>query len=161
VKVYAYSDGAAQGSPGPAGIGGVIYDAEGGTFGLGNILGQFAEPIGIADSALAEWAALIEVLRLAAKLGATEVELNLDEAGIVDALCDAATIRAPHLVPYYEEARKLMRAFTSCDVRHIPRTGNTVADDLAGGAAGANRRYSYLKRNRNALWARRKENIHV
>ena len=155
MKVYAYSDGAAQGSPGPAGIGGVIYDDQGET------LVKLSEPIGIADSALAEWTALIEVLRLAAKLGATDVELNLDEAGIVDALCDAATIRAPHLVPYYEEARKLMRTFTTCDVRHIPRTGNTVADDLAGGAAGANRRYNYLKRNRDALWARRKENPHV
>lgn len=155
MKVYAYSDGAAQGSPGPAGIGGVIYAEQ------GEVLAKLSEPIGVADSALAEWIALIAVLRLAAKLGATDVELNLDEAGIVDALCDAATIHAPHLVPYSEEARKLMRTFTSCDVRHIPRTGNTVADDLAGGAAGANRRYGYLKRNRNALWARRKENIHV
>jgi len=151
VKVYAYSDGAAQGSPGPAGIGGVVYDAD------YNVLEKLSEPIGIADSALAEWKALVATLRLARKLGATEVELNLDEEGIVAALCDDATIRATHLVPYYEEARMLMAQFTSCDVRHIPRTGNTVADDLAGGAAGANRNYRYLKRNSKRIWEQRKD----
>jgi ribonuclease HI len=151
VKVYCYSDGAAQGSPGPAGIGGVIYDED------YNVLAKLSEPIGIADSALAEWRALVEVLRLARKLGATDVELNLDELGIVDALCDAATIRATHLVPYYEEARGLMSQFASCNVLHVPRTGNTVADDLAGGAAGANPNYKRLKRNSKRIWERRKD----
>jgi len=159
MKLYCYSDGAAHGSPGPAGIGGVVYDAEGGAFCDGNILGQFSDPIGVADSALAEWLALIRVLTLARDLGATEVELNLDEDGIVAALTGGATMRAAHLVPYYEEARKLMATFTDCDVRHVPRTGNTVADGLAGGAAGANRSYRYLQRNRDRLWKTRKENI--
>lgn len=151
MKVYCYSDGAAQGSPGPAGIGGVIYDAD------ANVLVKISEPIGVADSSLAEWMALVEVLRRARALGATEVELNLDEAGIVDALCDAATIRAPYLVPYYEEARTLLAEFDACEVLHIPRTGNTVADDLAGGAAGANRNYRHLKRNSKRIWERRKD----
>jgi len=152
VKVICYSDGAVQGSPGPAGIGGIIYDE-----GYNNVLAKLSEPIGLADSALAEWKALVAVLRLAQKLGATDVELNLDEAGIVDALCDYATVRAPHLVPYHEEARMLMRQFDSCDVRHIPRTGNTAADDLAGGAAGANRNYRYLKRQGKRIWKQRKD----
>jgi ribonuclease HI len=150
VKVYCYADGAAQGSPGPAGIGGVIYDEQ------GAVLAKLSEPIGIADSALAEWHALVEVLKLARQLGATDVELNLDELGIVDALCDAATIRAPHLVPYYEKARELMAQFASCDILHVLRTGNTVADDLAGGAAGANPNYRRLKRNSQRIWEQRK-----
>jgi ribonuclease HI len=119
----------------------VIYDEN------YEVLAKLSEPIGVADSALAEWRALVEVLKLARSLGATDVELNLDELGIVDALCDAATIRAPHLVPYYEEARELMAQFATCDVLHVLRTGNTVADDLAGGAAGANPNYRRLKRN--------------
>ena len=151
MKVYCYSDGAAQGSPGPAGIGGVIYSED------NDVLAKLAEPIGVADSALAEWRALVEVLKLARGLGATDVELNIDELGIVDALCDAATVRASHLVPYYEEALELMAQFASCDVQHILRTGNTVADDLAGGAACANPNYRRLKRNsRHSIQQRRK-----
>lgn len=151
MKVYCYSDGAAQGSPGPAGIGGVIYSED------NDVLAKLAEPIGIADSALAEWWALVEVLKLAWKLGATDVELNLDELGIVDALCDAATIRASHLVSYYEEARELMAQFASCDVVHISRSGNTVADDLAGGAACANPNYRRLKRHSRQIIRRRRK----
>lgn len=153
MKVYAFSDGAAQGSPGPAGIGGVIYDEQ------GEVLAKLSQPIGVADSAFAEWTAIVSLLRQAQGLGATEIELNLDEAGIVDALCDAATIRAPHLVPYYEEARKLMAQFINCDVVYIPRSGNTIADGLAGGAAGANQNYRYLKRNAVRLWAQRKDRL--
>ena len=159
MKVVCYSDGAAHGSPGPAGIGGVIYDEEGSFFGQGNILDSFSEPIGVADSALAEWLALIKVLQLARDLGAMDVELNLDEDGIVSALTGGSTMRAAHLVPYNEEARKLMATFTTCDVRHVPRTGNTVADNLAGGAASANPSYRYLQRNRDRLWKNRKDSI--
>lgn len=68
-------------------------------------------------------------------------------------------MRAAHLVPYNEEARKLMATFTTCDVRHVPRTGNTVADNLAGGAASANPSYRYLQRNRDRLWKNRKDSI--
>lgn len=150
MKVYCYSDGASQGSPGPAGIGGVIYDED------YEVLATFSEPIGVADSALAEWRALVAVLKLARKHGATDVELNLDELGIVDVLCDAATIRASHVVPYYEEARELMAQFASCDVQHVPRTRNTVADDLAGQAAGSNQNYGRIRRNRTRMWAQRR-----
>ena len=72
MKVIVETDGAARNNPGPAGIGAVVRTPD------GEVLGEIAEGLGETTNNVAEYTAALEGLRLAADLGATEVDLRAD-----------------------------------------------------------------------------------
>ena len=72
MKVVVHVDGGARGNPGPAAIGVVVSDADGG------LLDQRAELIGVATNNVAEYRALLLGLERARALGASEVEVVND-----------------------------------------------------------------------------------
>ena len=76
-KAIIQTDGASRGNPGPASIGGVIWDYE------GQVIAEVSKAIGIATSNVAEYRALVETLAKALELGVEFVDVRLDSELIV------------------------------------------------------------------------------
>ncbi|MDI6871840.1 MAG: ribonuclease HI family protein [Bacillota bacterium] len=124
-EIVIYSDGAARGNPGPAGIGYLIYDAE------GRLLAQEAAYLGETTNNVAEYTALIRALERAAELSAGPVRVFSDSELLVRQLNGEYRVRQPHLVPLYEQARRLLARFVLASVNHVPREKNREADRLS------------------------------
>lgn len=134
-KVIIYSDGASKGNPGDAGIGVVISDAD------GKVLREVADYIGKQTNNVAEYAALIRGLKEAADLGATQVEIRTDSELLARQLTGVYKVKAPNLIPLFEELISLLRVFERASVTHVMREGNKRADKLANEG---------IRRHRNA-----------
>jgi ribonuclease H / adenosylcobalamin/alpha-ribazole phosphatase len=118
-------DGAARGNPGPAGIGAVIRDAQGG------VLAEIAEGIGVATNNVAEYRAAIAGLARAAALGGEEILLRSDSRLLIEQLAGRFRVKNPTLQRLHEEVRTLARAFRTVRYEHVPRERNKDADRLA------------------------------
>lgn len=124
-KLLIFTDGAARGNPGPAGLGVVITDPE------GNTLSEVAEHIGETTNNVAEYTALIRGLEEALKMGGTEVEIHTDSELMARQLTGVYKVRAEHLVPLVQKVRELLRQFRRISISHIMRGANKRADALA------------------------------
>lgn len=120
-----YTDGAARGNPGPAGIGVHVTDADGRT------VKTLAEGIGPATNNVAEYRAAVAGLRLAAELGARRVLLRADSRLLVEQVEGRFRVKNPNLRALHQEARELIRSFDSVAVEHVLRGANADADALA------------------------------
>jgi ribonuclease HI len=118
-------DGAARGNPGPAGAGAVVVAED------GAVLAEVAEGLGETTNNVAEYTAALEGLRLAADLGATEVDLRADSNLLIEQLSGRYRVKAAHLRPLYEAVLEQARRFERITYRHVPREQNTHADRLA------------------------------
>lgn len=118
-------DGAARGNPGPAGIG-VRITAPG-----GKVLAEIGRGIGVATNNVAEYTALIEGLRRATELGATDVLVRSDSHLLVEQLCGRYRVKNPTLQRLHHDVRKLAEAFRRIRYEHVPRERNKEADRLA------------------------------
>lgn len=121
-------DGGARGNPGPAAIGVVVSDPDGG------VLDEVAEPIGVATNNVAEYRALLRGLERAAALGAREVEIIGDSELVARQLTGAYKVKHPSIKPLYEEARSALRGFDRWRIRSVPRAENARADALVNAA---------------------------
>ena len=98
----------------------------------GELVGQISEAIGHATNNVAEWRALIAVIRLAADAGATELTVRGDSRLVIEQAAGRWKIKAPHLAElrdeYEAEARRI-----PCGVRllWVRREENTEADALS------------------------------
>ena len=126
-----YTDGAARGNPGPAGIGAVVIGAEGHT------LAEVSEGIGIATNNVAEYLAAIEGLRSARNLGAQDVLLRSDSRLLVEQLAGRFKVKHPRLKELHAQARGLAATFRSIRYEHVPRERNREADRLANAGVDA------------------------
>jgi ribonuclease HI len=124
-RLIVYTDGAARGNPGPAGIGVHVTSENGRT------LRTLAEGIGPATNNVAEYRAAIAGLRLAAELGAREVMLRADSRLLIEQLAGRFRVKNPTLRVLHLEARELMEGLDSVTLEHVPREANTEADALA------------------------------
>jgi ribonuclease HI len=122
-RLTIYSDGAAIPNPGPAGIGVVLYDENGG------IVAEISRYIGESTNNRAEFTALIAGLEEALRLGASDIDIRLDSELLVRQL--QGRYRSKKLKPLYEQIRKLLSEFESYSVKHIPRVQNKQADALS------------------------------
>jgi ribonuclease HI len=120
-----WTDGAARGNPGPAGIGAVVADQAGRT------LAEVAAGIGIATNNVAEYRAAIAGLSKAAELGARSVTLRADSKLLVEQLSGRWRIKNPALIRLHQELRRLLQAFREVRFEHVPRERNRHADLLA------------------------------
>jgi ribonuclease HI/GNAT superfamily N-acetyltransferase len=129
----AHVDGGSRGNPGPAGSG-VILTADDGTplFEGGFFLGR-------ATNNVAEYRGLLEALRAANRLGATELCVVSDSELLVRQMNGQYKVRNEGLLPLFEEARRLARQFKECSYRHVRRELNKRADELANKAMDARR----------------------
>ncbi|KAL6144350.1 hypothetical protein ACLB2K_055044 [Fragaria x ananassa] len=118
------TDGAARGSPGPAGYGGIFQDH------WGNCMGCFAGSMGIATALEAELQAIIHAVSMASRKGWRSLWIECDSAIAIQFLANNKGS-----VPWRLRADWIncCSILSSMQVRfsHIFREGNHVADCLA------------------------------
>ncbi|WP_225333013.1 ribonuclease HI family protein [Halomicrobium urmianum] len=119
-------DGASRGNPGPAAIGyRVLADGDG-------VEGH--EFVGEATNNEAEYRALRRGLERALEAGHTDVIAEGDSELVVRQVRGQYDVRASNLIDLYEEVRELADEFDDFEIRHVGRSDNGAADDLANAA---------------------------
>ncbi len=122
MKLKIFTDGGARGNPGPAGIGGVVYDES------GQVLAEISEYIGETTNNQAEYKALLATLEKARELGATEVDCYADSLLMVNQLKGQWKVKNADLQPLVVQAHNLKTQIGTVRYFHVPREQNTAAD---------------------------------
>jgi ribonuclease HI len=117
-------DGGARGNPGPAAIGAVVRDEDGG------ILEERGEKIGRATNNVAEYRALLLGIELAAAHGASELELVGDSELIVRQVEGKYKVKDATMKELHAEVKAALAPFASWSIRHVRREHNAEADRL-------------------------------
>ncbi len=122
-----YTDGAARGNPGPAGVGAVLYRG-------GEKVGSVSRAIGVTTNNVAEYRAVLEGMALAVPFDPDELVIRADSQLLVRQLNGEYRVKAPGLQPLYREAVERLGAFRRVRIEHVRREANQVADGLANAA---------------------------
>ena len=128
LSVIVYVDGASRGNPGPSSVGAVARLPE------GEELTSISMAIGRATNNVAEYRAVLEGLRLASALNASEVEIRLDSELVARQLNGEYRIKDGKLQVISRTVKEEAVRFDTCRYVHIPRTENAEADRLANEA---------------------------
>ena len=126
--IVLYVDGASRGNPGPSSVGVVAYLPG------GEELTSISKAIGTATNNVAEYTAVLEGLRLASRLRASDVEVRLDSELVARQLNGEYRIKNSNLKAIYRSVISEAARFDSCRYKHIPRAENARADELANEA---------------------------
>jgi ribonuclease HI len=124
VEATLFADGGSRGNPGPAAGAAVLLDPD------GELLEEIGAYLGVATNNVAEWTALVLGLEAAVKRGVRRLAIRLDSELVVKQLRGEYRVKHAGLLPLYERARRLLRAFSEVDIRHVPRNENKLADSL-------------------------------
>jgi len=127
-KVIIHADGASRGNPGPAAIGATIRDEQGG------LIASISKCIGRMTNNQAEYRAVIAALEKAIKLGAEEVDINLDSQLVVRQLSGRYRVKNAALKPLYQRVKQKLSLLNGFTIAYIPRRQNKEADRLASRA---------------------------
>ena len=122
----AWIDGASRGNPGEAGFG-VLLETD-------RVPEEIVGYLGKATNNVAEYAALIAVLKLAADRGVKKLVVYSDSQLLVRQVNGAYRVKAPHLVPIFLQALKLRQTIPDFTIEHVAREENKEADRLANQA---------------------------
>jgi ribonuclease HI len=124
MTVQIFTDGAARGNPGPAGIGVVIRTDK-------EVLLEVADYIGKTTNNVAEYMALIRGLEEAIDMGERSVEVFADSELIVKQIMGEYQVKNEGLAPLYYNAKSLIKKFKHFSITHVPREENEHADLLS------------------------------
>lgn len=122
-----FTDGGARGNPGPAAIGGVLYDDN-------KIIASFSECIGETTNNQAEYQALIKGLELALSYDVQELNCYLDSLLVVKQLNREYKVKDKELAKIFVKIYNLTLKFKKITFNHIGREDNTEADALVNKA---------------------------
>lgn len=131
MKLVVHVDGGARGNPGPAAIGVVVSDPNGG------VVEQLGEPIGETTNNVAEYRALLRGVERARALGADEVEVVGDSELVAKQINGQYKVKHAGLKPLHAEALQALGGFDRWRVRTVPRAQNAAADALVNAALDA------------------------
>ncbi len=131
MKLVVHVDGGARGNPGPAAIGVVVSDPDGG------VVEQLGEPIGETTNNVAEYRALLRGVERARALGADEVEVVGDSELVAKQINGQYKVKHAGLKPLHAEALQALGHFDRWRVRTVPRAQNAAADALVNAALDA------------------------
>jgi ribonuclease HI len=120
-----WTDGAARGNPGPAGIGVVLKTLQ------GEILATEARFVGHTTNNVAEYRALLLGLERAIECGVRRLEVRADSELLIRQLLGKYRVKNAGLRPLYQRATELLRKFESTHLVHVRREQNAEADRLA------------------------------
>ena len=123
-----FTDGAARGNPGPAGLGVVIEDGDGAR------LRGLCRYIGTATNNQAEYLALIEGLVAASEWRPERLEVYLDSKLVAEQVQGRYRVKSKDLAPLHRRATQLLAGFPDWTIAHVPREKNRGADALANRA---------------------------
>lgn len=121
-------DGGARGNPGPAAIGAVLSDGEGG------VVAEHAERIGKATNNVAEYRALLAGIELARQHGATELEILGDSELVVRQVEGRYKVKDATMRELHGEVKRALEGFEAWSIRHVRREHNAEADRLVNQA---------------------------
>lgn len=127
-KLWLSTDGGARGNPGPAAAGWVVKDEN------GKLLLEHGQYLGETTNNVAEYTALIEALKSASLLGATDVEIFMDSELIVKQMSGEYKIKQPHLQELAGQVRRLLTDFDNYTFKHVLRAYNKEADRMVNQA---------------------------
>jgi ribonuclease HI len=127
-KLTVNVDGGARGNPGPAAIGVVVRDADGG------VVDAVGETIGKTTNNVAEYRALLRGVELAAAHGATELELVGDSELVVRQIEGRYKVKNAAMKELHAQAKKALTGFDHWSIRHVKRGQNADADKLVNEA---------------------------
>jgi ribonuclease HI len=120
-----WTDGAARGNPGPAGIGAILKSAS------GEVLYTGSQYLGHTTNNVAEYKAVLLGLEGALARGVSRIEVRADSELLIKQLKGEYRVKSPGLRPLFDEARRLISRFASVKLTHIRRELNGEADRLA------------------------------
>jgi ribonuclease HI len=123
--LHLYSDGAARGNPGHAGLGGQARDSS------GNVLVEVREYLGETTNNVAEYHALIRVLEASEGLGYERLKVHTDSELLANQATGAFKVKSQALRPLVARVRGLLEMYRTVQVEHISREKNTECDRLA------------------------------
>lgn len=123
-----WTDGAARGNPGPAGIGFVIKDT-----GL-TTTKEYSEFIGVATNNVAEYKALISCLKYVTSQELVKrINIFMDSELVVKQIRGEYKVKNQGLIPLHREAMQLLSRL-DYRISNIDRSKNKEADRLANEA---------------------------
>jgi ribonuclease HI len=125
-RILIYTDGAARGNPGPAGLGALLRDVE-----TGEVLAELARFLGVRTNNYAEWTAVEDALREALRLGATQVDLRMDSELVARQISGRYRVKHPDLKPIHASVMTMLAQLDGYTVGHVPRELNKDADRLS------------------------------
>ncbi|MEV6847423.1 bifunctional RNase H/acid phosphatase [Actinoplanes sp. NPDC051411] len=128
LRLQIEADGGSRGNPGPSGYGAVVRDAD------GEILLERYGSLGVTTNNVAEYTGLIEGLKAALDLNATQVDVRMDSKLVIEQMSGRWQIKNPGLRPLAAEAAALVKRFDGVTFEWIPRERNKAADALANKA---------------------------
>ena len=123
--LWLYADGASRGNPGRASIGAVLYAQD------RTVVDTLSREIGRTTNNVAEYRAVIEGLKMAAKHHPRRLVVCSDSQLLVRQLSGAYKVKSPKLKTLHQQALGLLGRFPEKHVQHVPREKNQVADKLA------------------------------
>jgi len=124
-RVIIHADGASLGNPGPAAIGATIKDEQ------GRLVAHISQRIGRATNNQAEYRAIVAALEEATRLGAKQVDINLDSELVVRQISGQYRVRKASLKPLYYRVKQLQGLLKGFTINHVPRRQNIEAHNLA------------------------------
>ncbi|MBI2429512.1 MAG: ribonuclease HI family protein [Ignavibacteriales bacterium] len=132
MRLTAFTDGAARGNPGDAGIGIVIKDDR------GAVIQTLKKYIGKATNNVAEYTALVtllEFLRTNETLQCTELVVLTDSELMARQINGEYKVKDPGLKLLYQKVKLLLQPVSfTFSILHVPRSQNSEADALANEA---------------------------
>ncbi|SNY33917.1 bifunctional RNase H/acid phosphatase [Paractinoplanes atraurantiacus] len=129
LRVAIEADGGSRGNPGPAGYGSVVRAHP-----TGEVLVERYGALGVTTNNVAEYTGLIEGLKAARELNATEVDVRMDSKLVVEQMSGRWQIKNAGLRPLAAAAAALVSEFERVTFEWIPRERNKAADALANRA---------------------------
>jgi ribonuclease HI len=130
-RAVVYVDGGSRGNPGPAGVGVVITDPDGGELVRAN------DYIGDATNNEAEYEALLLGLDRAHALGSREVEIVNDSQLVERQVRGEYRVKKAELRVLRERVFEALKNFDRWSIRSVPREENELADLLVNEAIDA------------------------
>lgn len=122
-----FTDGGARGNPGPAAIGGVLYEDK-------QILDSFSKYIGETTNNQAEYQALIKGLEVALEHNIKELSCFLDSELVVKQLNKEYKVKDKELAKVFVRIWNLSLKFKKISFFHVRRELNKEADKLVNQA---------------------------
>ena len=118
-----FTDGGSRGNPGPAAIGGVIYEND-------QEIAHFSKYLGTGTNNQAEYTALLTGLELAKKHKINNLQCFLDSELVVKQLNKEYRVKDADLVKLFVKVWNLAQEFENVSFNHVRREFNKEADRL-------------------------------